>query len=246
MSLPDATQSYDALAEAKRLLRSIRSGALASISDNGAPLASLTALATMPGGEPILLLSRLALHTRQLERDGRCSLLLAQGGRGDPLAHPRLSLTGTAAPAGERRDAAATRFLARNPKSKLYAGFPDFSFWIVAIDKAHLNGGFARAATFESSDLLTATAGSEDLIAGETGALEHMNADHRDALSLYATKLLRLPEGEWRVSGIDPEGLDLVSGDRTGRLAFLDRIRDGSGLRRCLVTLAEEARRITD
>lgn len=246
MSLPDATQTYDALAEAKRLLRSIRSGALASIAEDGAPLASLTAVATMPGGEPILLLSRLALHTRQLERDGRCSLLLAQGGRGDPLAHPRLSLTGAAVPAGERRDAAAERFLARNPKSKLYAGFPDFSFWIMALGKTHLNGGFARAATFEASELLTATAGSEELLAGEAGALEHMNSDHRDALSLYATKLLRLPEGEWRVSGIDPEGLDLVCGDRTGRLAFPGNIKDGAELRRCLVALAEEARRIND
>lgn len=245
MSATDATQGYDALGEAKRLLRSIRSAALASIGADGSPLASLAAVATMPGGEPILLLSRLALHTRHLEHDGRCSLLLAQGGRGDPLAHPRLSLTGIAAPAGERRDAASDRFLARNPKSKLYAGFPDFSFWIVSIDKAHLNGGFARAATFEPAELLTAIDGSEDLMASEAGALAHMNADHREALSLYATRLIGLPEGEWRASGIDPEGIDLVCGDRTGRLAFPDRIRDGTGLRRCLVALAENARMIT-
>src|SRR5438270_9823520 len=88
---------YDALGEAKRLLRVIRSGALATlIQASGHPFASLVKVATEPDGTPILLLSRLAIHTANLEADPRCSLLLAEGGRtsqgrGDPLACPRLT-----------------------------------------------------------------------------------------------------------------------------------------------------------
>lgn len=233
---------YDACGEAKRLLRVIRSGALGTIGEDGAPFASLTAVATMPDGAPILLLSTLAAHTRHLERDGRCSLLLAEGGKGDPLAHPRLTLVGAAARADDRKIAATRRFLSRNPKSKLYAEFPDFSFWIVTLRAAHLNGGFARAASFTSDQILTSIEGSSALLEGEDSAIEHMNADHRDAIRLYATRLAGLPEGEWRLSGLDPEGMDLVWGDLTGRLVFPAPVNDPATLRQCLVMLAAEAR----
>lgn len=229
---------YDALGEAKRLLRTIRSGALATLAGTGDPFASLVAVATMPDGSPILLLSRLSAHTRHLEADRRCSLLLAESGRGDPLAHPRLTVSGVARPAESDSDAAAARFLARNPKSKLYAGFPDFGFWIVRIDAAHLNGGFARAASFKGNDILTNIDGCEDLIAGEQNALDHMNADHQDALSVYATRLAKQAAGHWRASGFDPDGIDLLDGDRTARVTFDGLIRTTAELRGQLVALA--------
>ena len=236
------TPRYDALAEAKRLLRTIRAASLATLDPSGAPVASLAAVATMPDGRPILLLSRLAAHTLHLEGDGRCSILLAQPGKGDPLAHPRLTLVGEATPAGDERDAARSRFLARNPKSELYADFPDFSFWLMMPRAASLNGGFGKAASFDGPALLTPIDDCKSLIESEESAISHMNADHRDALALYATKLLNAPDGAWRVSGIDPEGLDLVSGDLCVRLVFPQRITSGQELRKALAALAAEAR----
>ncbi|MEA2858745.1 MAG: hypothetical protein QOC72_784, partial [Methylobacteriaceae bacterium] len=135
---------YDAPAEAKRLLRAIRAGGLASLAENGHPFASLVNVATDFDGSPLLLLSRLAAHTLNLERDPRCSLLLSQSGKGDPLAHPRLTVIGRAE--RTRDEHVRGRFLRRHPKSELYAGFADFSFWRISVERAHLNGGFARAA----------------------------------------------------------------------------------------------------
>lgn len=237
------TRDPDLRIEARRLLRSIRAATLATLGPDGTPFASLTAVATSPDGCPILLLSRLASHTGHLEGDPRCSLLLAQAGRGDPLAHPRLTVVGRATRiAGCDATEARRRFLARNPKSELYADFPDFGFWRVALDTGHLNGGFGRAAQFAAADILTDTAGCEALLAGEEGAVAHMNADHRDAIRLYAVRLLGLPDRDWHLSGLDPDGLDLASGDLTGRLAFPQRVPDGAALRQLLVRLVAEAR----
>jgi hypothetical protein len=235
---------YDALGEAKRLLRSIRAGALATIGAEGTLLASLVSVATQADGSPLLLLSRLAGHTTHLEADPRCSLLLAQGGKGDPLAHPRLSVVGRAEriETEEGRAAARARFVARNPKAELYVDFPDFGFWQVTVSTLHLNGGFARAARFDAADVLTPLDDCAALVAVERGAIDHMNADHRDALQLYATVLAQAGEGDWRASGLDPEGLDLICGDRTARVEFGQLVHGPGELRRVLKVLADNAR----
>ncbi|GAC1560556.1 MAG: pyridoxamine 5'-phosphate oxidase family protein [Beijerinckiaceae bacterium] len=243
---PDAARepdgaSHDALAEARLLLRTVRAGALATLArGDGYPFASLVNVATDYDGSFLLLLSRLAAHTLNLERDPRCSLLLSQGGKGDPLAHPRLTLSGRAEPTPDPH--VRGRFLRRHPKSELYAGFADFSFWRIAIERAHLNGGFARAADFPGERMLTPVADADALLAAEAGAIEHMNEDHREALALYATRLLGEADGPWRASGIDPEGLDLAAGDRTARLAFPHPIKTAEELRAMLVALAARAR----
>jgi putative heme iron utilization protein len=221
-------------------LRAIRTAALATLTESGAPFATLTAIATDHDGTPILLLSTLAHHTRNLERDGRCSLLLSQGGRGDPMAHPRLTVVAKAARTQSQE--ARARFLRRNPKAQLYADFPDFSFWRAEIEAVHLNGGFARAADFGPAQLLTDVSGAEQLLAAEGDILDHMNADHADALALYAEKLAGAKPGPWRASGIDPGGLDLVCGDLTARVAFSKPVRNPSESREVLVELARLAR----
>lgn len=154
----------------------MRSGALATIdAADGTPFASLVTLATDSDGTPLMLLSRLSAHTRNLDKDPRASLLFSVGGKGDPLAHPRLTVTGRAARSEEPR--IRERFLARHPKAKLYADFPDFGFFTLAPAAGHLNGGFAKAATLTSAELLLDLTGAEALVAGERGAVEHMNAD---------------------------------------------------------------------
>jgi hypothetical protein len=242
MGLPEG---YDALAEAKRLLRQIRSGALATLAQGTLyPFATLVSLATDFDGCPILLTSRLSTHSGNLAADPRASILLAEGGRGDPLAHPRLTVVGRAFRATEPAERARlkARFLGRHPKSALYADFGDFSFWRLNVEAAHLNGGFGKAADFQGAGVLTAIEGAEALIGAERDALEHLNADHAEALQLYATRLAGAGDGQWRASGLDPEGLDLACGDRTARVAFPRRIDQPAGLRAMLVELAALAR----
>jgi heme iron utilization protein len=237
---------FDAVAIAKGLLRVTRAGALSTLDRNtGHPFGSLVNVATDTDGSPLILVSRLATHTANLEKDGRTSLLLTSPGRGDPLAHPRLTVLGTFALVG-RQDVAEPRlrrrFLARHPKSELYAGFGDFSFWRLTVVSAHLNAGFARAADLKAADLLTHISDAQDLIDAEADALAHMNADHAEAVRLYATKLLGGDDGVWRMTGLDPEGIDLAQSDVTLRLPFLQRVTTAEALRKALVDLAAHAR----
>jgi heme iron utilization protein len=231
---------------AKSLLRSIRAGSLATLDRNtGHPFVSLVNVATDADGAPVILVSRLSTHTANLEVDGRASILLAETGKGDPLAHPRLTVLGRMAQVARPSDDEARvrrRFLARHPKSELYAGFGDFAFWRMTVASAHLNGGFARAADLKAADVLSDVADAADLLAAEADAIAHMNADHAEACRLYAVKLLGEPDGAWRITGLDPDGADLAVNDRTARLAFPQRVTGPEQLRQALVALAAQAR----
>ncbi len=237
---------FDAAAVAKLLLRASRAGALATIDRNtGHPFASLVNAATDVDGAPLILISRLSTHTANLEKDSRASLLLSSSGRGDPLAHPRLTVLGNFAPIARRDPSEARlrrRFLARHPKSEIYAGFADFSFWRLAVVSAHLNAGFARAADLKASDVIAQTADAESLIEAEAGAIAHMNQDHSETVRLYASRLLGAEDGPWRLTGLDPEGLDLALNDATLRLPFPQRVATADALREALVDLAVKAR----
>lgn len=228
--------------QAKTLLRTERHGALASLDPAEAgPAVSRVAVATAPDGAPIILISRLAAHFAALEADPRCALLLGAPGKGDPLAHPRLSLAADA----RRLDGAASvaargRFLARHPKAALYADFADFAFWRLEPRAVDFYAGFAKAYALTAEDLRTPT--DPDLAALEPEAVAHMNTDHADAVRLYAERLLDQPAGDWRLAGVDREGLDLVDGDRVARLWFDPPLRTAGELRARLVVLAKRAR----
>jgi heme iron utilization protein len=237
---------FDAKATAKKLLRSVRAGALATIDRNtGHPFGSLVNVATDSDGSPLILISRLSSHTANLEADSRASVLLATAGKGDPLAHPRLTMLGRFVKiARDALDEARLRrrFLARHPKAELYAGFADFALWRMTIESAHLNAGFARAADLTAVDVMTDISGARDLLDAEASAVAHMNEDHADAVALYATKLLGAPAGPWRVTGLDPDGLDLACGDAVLRLEFSQRVAAAGRLREVLADLAKQAR----
>lgn len=239
-------EDFNPIVVAKELLRATRAGALATIDRNtGHPFSSLVNIATDTDGSPLILVSRLSTHTANIEVDPRASVLLASTGKGDPLAYPRLTVLGTFtniarnAPDGAR---VQRRFLSRHPKSKLYAGFGDFTFWRLNVVSAHLNGGFARAADLKASDIITNLDDATEIVEIEEGAVEHMNADHPDAVRLYATKLLGETDGAWQVTGVDPDGLDLALGDRTARMPFAQRVTNGLVLRKTLAESGARAR----
>ena len=246
--LPESapTPDFDPRLLAKTLLRATRAGSLATLDRNtGHPFASLVNIATDVDGAAVILISRLSTHTANLETDGRASVLLAAVGKGDPLAHPRLTLIGSfvqVARDDPQEPRLRRRFLARHPKAELYAGFGDFSFWRLDPVSAHLNGGFARAADLKAADVLTDLGDAAELIEAEPGAIAHMNADHAEAVRLYATKLLGAGDGPWRLTGLDPDGLDLACGDATLRLAFAERVTSAQQLRKVVVALAAQAR----
>lgn len=236
----------EARGQARRLLRSARFASLATLGRDGHPAASLTSLATDIDATPLILVSALAAHTGNLVADPRASLLIAPGGRGDPLAHARMTVKARARRV-ERGSEEGTRirrrFLAHQPKAALYADFPDFSFFALAIEAASLNGGFGRAYELTAADLVSDPVKAAALAEAEEGAIAHMNADHADAVRLYATALLGARDGAWRVIGIDPDGLDLALGDAVLRLAFPRPVDGPGGLRKTLAALAAEARK---
>jgi putative heme iron utilization protein len=216
---PIKENSFDGLALARKLLRAIPVGALATLAkDTLYPFATLTSVATLHDGAPLLLLSSLAHHTVNLRADSRASLLLAEGGKGDPLTHPRLTVVGRLSPHVDPRT--RKRFLRRHPKAELYADFADFGFWRLDPEAAHLNGGFARAADYAGADLLTPVAGAAELIEAEEAILDEINGAPPAYWAALAAAAGEDKTSHWRASGLDPEGLDLVSGRLGARLTF--------------------------
>jgi putative heme iron utilization protein len=239
------TPDFDPGKLAKSLLRRSRQGALATLLvGNGDPYCSLVNVASHPDGSPILLISRLAVHTRNILTDSRVSLMLDERAPGDPLEGARIMLVGRAEEAGaEELELVRRRYLNAHPSAEAFVSFADFSFFRIRPAWTHLVAGFGRILDLKAERFLTDLAGAEALLEAEQGAVEHMNADHRDTMNLYATALLGASESDWRCTGCDPEGIDLQSGQAVLRLEFPERATTGSELRNMLVRLADEARK---
>jgi heme iron utilization protein len=229
---------------AKSLLRKRRQGALATLmAGTGAPYCSLVNLATHPDGSPILLISRLAVHTRNILGDSRVSLMLDERAAGDPLEGARIMLSGTAEATGDDdRELLRRRYLNAHPSAEAYADFGDFAFFAIKPSGTHLVAGFGRILDLKPEQFLTDVSDAAALIEAEQGAIEHMNEDHREAMNLYATKLLGAESADWRCTGCDPEGMDMQADRATLRLDFPARVTGPGELRKMLVQLANEAR----
>jgi len=229
-------------ANARALVRRGLKAALATLGANsGIPYASLITVATDSSGAPIFLISALAKHTQNLNADARASILFdGTGAAGDPLQGARVTLFGVAEKTDD--EAVKRRFLARHPEAELYAGFPDFSFWRLTVEGGHYIGGFGRIVDLTPDELLVSAGGRQELLAAEPGILAHMNADHREAIRLYATRLAGGTEGVWRMSGIDPEGCDLLFEGDARRVLFGAPISTPAEARKELVRLVGVAR----
>jgi heme iron utilization protein len=229
---------------ARSLLRRSRQGALATLmAGNGDPYCSLVNVASHADGSPILLISRLALHTRNILADNRVSLMLDERAAGDPLEGARIMLAGRAEEAaGEAAGMLRRRYLNAHPSAEAFVDFKDFSFFRIVPSGAHLVAGFGRIIDLQPAQLLTEIDDASELLEAEQGAVEHMNEDHREAMNLYATKLLGAESADWMCTGCDPDGMDMQAGATVLRLDFPERVTSGMALRKMLVRLAGEAR----
>ena len=237
------TEDFNPSKAVKSLLRRSRQGALATLmAGSGDPYCSLVNVASCSDGSPILLISRLAVHTRNLLADARVSLMLDERVEGDPLEGSRIMLSGHVEEVTSDRDIVRRRYLNAHPAAEAFVDFKDFSFFRIRPTGTHLVAGFGRILDLRPEQFLTDLSDTAALLEAEQSAIEHMNSDHQEALGLYATRLLGAASSDWRCSGVDPEGIDLQAGSKTLRLDFPERVTGPGELRKMLVRLAERAR----
>jgi Putative heme iron utilization protein len=224
------------------LLRSLDRASLATSlpgESTSWPYVSLVLVAVDHDLSPILLMSDLAEHTRAIQADDRVSLLFdGTGGLDQPLTGPRVTVLGRAVRTTDERLKA--RFLARHPDAALYAGFKDFGVYRIVVERAHLVGGFGKIRWIEAAELASPQA--EGLADAEPGIVSHMNEDHADAVQLYAAKLIGLAGTGWKMTGIDPEGIDLRLDGQVARLGFDAPLQAANEARKVLVALVGKAR----
>ncbi len=220
-------------------MRRCERGALAT-SLRGAPYVSLVLVGLDLDATPLLLLSDLAQHSRNIAFDPRVALLFdGTEGHTDRLDGPRLTVLGQAGIVTDGRLVA--RFAARHPSSAHYASFADFRLYRMTVERAHLVAGFGRIQWIDGANLRV-SADVAALAEAEPAILSHMNSDHDTAINLYAQRLLGRAQTGWRMTGIDPEGVDLRCGSETARLDFAAPVVTAEEARAALVRLTEEAR----
>lgn len=213
------------------MLRAARSGCLAT-SAKGQPFASLVTPACMPDGSLLLLLSRLAEHTRHLMADPRCSIMVSGVAEtANPQTTPRVTVTGVAEVVDDK--ALKARYLAVHPYASMYADFGDFATWRIAPAAGILVGGFARAFRLKAADLSPDPTAVAAVLAAEPGILAHCNQDHPDAMAAIAGEA-----GDWRIVTADVDGFDLAQGERVVRIAWPAPAKNPEDVQRELVRMA--------
>ncbi|GEO84012.1 MULTISPECIES: HugZ family protein [Alphaproteobacteria] len=219
---------------ARRLLRSARFVALAVIDpQTHFPSVSRVLIGTDTDGVPVILVSQLSAHTRALDADNRVSLLAGEPGKGDPLAHPRLTLQCVAEPVerdGAAHDRLRTRFIDRHPKAKLYIDFPDFRFFRLVPKSASLNGGFGRAYLLPGEDFLIPSEPSGEVSGNEAALLQDLASARPELAAQLATGPCGKKPGKWLLCGLDRAGIDIISGDLLVRYDFRHLIESKADL----------------
>ena len=239
---PDSTETNDPSVNARRLIRSLDRASLATaLADGDWPYASLVMTACGHDAAPLLLISDLAEHTKNIDADPRCSLLFdGTVALDNPLTGARVTVLGTLAPSDD--EALLARYVARHPDAAAYSQFTDFRLFRMEIERAHIVSGFGDIHWIDGADVRFNAASAGPLAAAEPDVVAHMNADHADAVQLYAANLLGLAGDDWTLTGVDPEGVDLRSGGAVARLDFDREVGDAEAARAALVRLVKKAR----
>lgn len=242
--MTDAASTPEASPEnrSRGLIRSCDRAVLSTaMTGDGWPYGSLVMTACDHAARPLLLISDLAEHTKNLGGDTRASLLFdGTAGLDSPLTGARVTVMGHLAPTQD--ETLIARYVARHPDAEMYLGFADFRLFEMTVERAHIVAGFGAIHWIPAGELLFDTSEYADLAAAENDVVSHMNEDHGDAVQLYATNLLGLDAGDWKMTGLDPEGVDLRDGGRIARLAFENPVRDAEAARSILVRMVKAAR----
>jgi len=208
---------------------------------SGWPYASLVLVASDMNGAPLLLLSDLAEHTKNIRLDARASLLIdGTAGRDDPLTGSRVTLLGKL---DETDDPGLLeRFCRRHPSTAIYRDFKDFHLFRLQIERAHRVAGFGDIHWIDAADLLLPADSSARLIDAEDEIVRHMNEDHHAAVGLIAAQTAGAAGGKWTMTGIDPEGADFRCDGHFARATFAKAVGDAQRARAELVRLTKAAR----
>ena len=234
--------------EARTLVAATNVAALATLTSAGDPWASLVTYGALDDGAPVLCLSRLAEHGRNLAADSRASLVITQADRSpDPLAAARVTLAGRAGRPSDSASFAAARaaHLTAVRAASSYIDFSDFSLWILRIDRVRWVGGYGRMDS--ASGPAYAAAQPDPVAAGAVAAIAHLNEDHADALLAVAQALGGYPDATVaRCSGLDCRGIDLaldtLRGRAPARVSFSETLTESAQLRAATVELTRRAR----
>jgi putative heme iron utilization protein len=233
---------------ARTLVEQLSTGALSTLAREpaGHPYGSFVTFALDDGASPVLLISELAEHTRNLRGDGRASLMVAESVREDPLANGRVTLLGTCRQVDAADAGARGAYLARFPNAAYYAEYRDFAFWRLSVESARYIGGYGRMSWVSGEEW--AAARPDPLAPHAAGIVAHMNADHGEAMAAMCRAFSRAQGAESVVmTGIDRYGFEMSVATETGRrpvrLAFPAPVATPDEARRALIELVAEARR---
>ncbi|MGA7514946.1 MAG: DUF2470 domain-containing protein [Candidatus Sulfotelmatobacter sp.] len=234
---------------AKTLVYLGRIGSLSTLSRKqpGFPFGSVMPYALDAGGRPIFLISSMAMHTQNLQADARASLLVTQpDAGGDPLGASRVTVMGNVLtiPKSELPDARKL-YLDRYENSKYWVDFEDFSFYRMDVLDVYYVGGFGVMGWVQAADY--GVAQPDPLAEAAAGIIEHMNADHKEALILLGKVFAGIESQEAAMTAVDRLGfhvrLKTSAGIKGARIAFLRDARDPAQARKVLVEMVQQARR---
>lgn len=231
--------------QARTIAAAANAATLATLTAHGDPWASFVAYGLL-GGSPVLCVSDLAEHGRNLAGDPRASLsIVAAGDDADPMARSRITLAGKVhRPTAAERDAVAAAYAAAVPAARVYLGFSDFTLWLLHVRRVRWVGGYGRmdSATGEQYG----AAAPDPVAPAAARAVAHLNADHADALAAMARAFGGYPDTDTAVCiGVDRYGLDLrvhtARGIGYARVGFPDRLDSADELRSATAQLARAA-----
>jgi heme iron utilization protein len=212
----------------------------------GFPFGSLMPYAPDDQGRPVFLISTMAMHTQNLQADPRASLFVTEpGASGDPLSSSRVTLIGSVSRIPEPELAAArTVYLTRYADSKYWVDFDDFFFYRMDVLDVYYVGGFGVMGWISAPEY---NSGQPDPLADSVaGIIQHMNADHKDALVLLALKFAHIDSTEATITAVDRLGfhvrLKTAEGMRGARIAFLREVSNQGETRKVLVEMVQQAR----
>lgn len=242
VSIPTPTHAE----RARTLVARISTGTLCTLAlePEGYPYGSFVTVA-FENADPIFLISGLAEHTRNLERDPRASLMVAESGSADPLASGRVTMLGLCTRVGEDDGRARAAFFAAHPNATYYADFRDFGFWKLHVDYVRYIGGYGRMSWISQADWRAAE--PDPLAPSAAGIIAHMNADHADALLLYCRVFSRgTGITSANLTSIDRYGFEMSAmtsdGPRPLRLAFGTPVSTPEEVRAAMIALLKDAR----